>query len=73
MVSRESPIPPWQQVTVLVRDRIESGDLPAGAMLSIVGLAQEYGIAKNTARKVLAALRDEGLVTVTPGWGTFVR
>jgi len=72
MVSRESPVPPWQQVTALVRARIESGDLAPGAMLSIVGLAQEYGIAKGTARKVLAALRDEGLITVTPGWGSFV-
>jgi len=72
MVSRESPVPPWRQVTDAVRARIASGDLPPGAMLSIVTLSQEYGIAKGTARKVLAALRDEGLVTVTPGWGTFV-
>ena len=33
---------------------------------------QEYGIAKTTARKVLAALRDEGLIITTPGWGSFV-
>jgi len=42
-------------------------------MLSIVTLSQEYGIARNTARKVLYALRDEGLVEISPGWGTFVR
>jgi GntR family transcriptional regulator len=39
---------------------------------SIVSLHQEYGIAKTTARKVITALRDEGLVTTTPGWGSFV-
>lgn len=33
---------------------------------------QEYGIAKITARKVLAALREEGLIVTTPGWGSFV-
>jgi DNA-binding GntR family transcriptional regulator len=39
---------------------------------SIVTIHQEYGIAKTTARKVLAALRDEGLIVTTPGWGSFV-
>jgi GntR family transcriptional regulator len=39
---------------------------------SIVMIHQEYGIAKTTARKVLAALRDEGLIVTTPGWGSFV-
>jgi GntR family transcriptional regulator len=39
---------------------------------SIVTIHQEYGIAKTTARKVLAALRDEGLIITTPGWGSFV-
>jgi GntR family transcriptional regulator len=39
---------------------------------SIVTIHHEYGIAKTTARKVLAALRDEGLIVTTPGWGSFV-
>ncbi len=73
MVVRESPVPPWAQVTAIIRARIESGDLPPGALVpSIVALHQEFGIAKTTARKVIAALRDEGLVTTTPGWGSFV-
>jgi GntR family transcriptional regulator len=57
----------------VLRERIASGELPPGAMVpSIVAIHQEFGIAKTTARKVLAALRDEGLVVSTPGWGTFV-
>jgi DNA-binding GntR family transcriptional regulator len=61
------------QVTALVRERIVSGELPPGAMVpSIVQIHQEYGIAKTTARKVLAALREEGLIVTTPGWGSFV-
>lgn len=45
-----------------------SGELPPGAMVpSIVVMSQEYGIAKTTARKVLAALRDEVLIVTTPG------
>jgi GntR family transcriptional regulator len=73
MVNRENPVPPWLQVTALLRARITSGELAPGAQVpSIVTLAQEYGIAKTTARKVLAALRDEGLIVTTPGWGSFV-
>lgn len=73
MVDRGSAVPPWRQVAEQVRSQIESGELPAGAMLSIVTLAQQYGIARNTARKVLAYLRDAGLVEITPGWGSFVQ
>jgi GntR family transcriptional regulator len=73
MVNRENPVPPWLQVTALLRAQITSGELAPGTQVpSIVTLAQEYGIAKTTARKVLAALRDEGLIVTTPGWGSFV-
>ena len=61
------------QVRDALRERIVSGELAPGAMVpSIVTIHQEYGIAKTTARKVLAALRDEGLIVTTPGWGSFV-
>lgn len=74
MVEREGPVPPWAQVTAVIRERIQSGELPPGAMVpSIVSIHQEFGIAKTTARKVLAALRDEGLIVTTPGWGSFVK
>ena len=73
MTERTGPVPPWVQVTDALRQRILSGELPPGAMVpSIVALHQEFGIAKTTARKVLAALRDEGLIVTTPGWGSFV-
>jgi GntR family transcriptional regulator len=73
MPPRQGPVPPWMQVRDILRDKILAGDLPPGAMVpSIVTIHQEYGIAKTTARKVLAALKDEGLITTTPGWGSFV-
>jgi DNA-binding GntR family transcriptional regulator len=73
MPDREGPIPPWMQVRGILRNMILSGELAPGAMVpSIVTIHQEYGIAKTTARKVLAALRDEGLIITTPGWGSFV-
>jgi len=73
MPDRQGHIPPWIQVTDILRDKILSGELAPGAMVpSIVTIHQDYGIAKTTARKVLAALRDEGLIITTPGWGSFV-
>jgi GntR family transcriptional regulator len=73
MPERDGHIPPWIQVRDALRERIVSGELAPGAMVpSIVTIHQEYGIAKTTARKVLAALRDEGLIVTTPGWGSFV-
>ncbi len=73
MPDREGHIPPWMQVREILRHKILSGELAPGAMVpSIVMIHQEYGIAKTTARKVLAALRDEDLIVTTPGWGSFV-
>lgn len=73
MPEREGHVPPWMQVRDALRERIASGELAPGAMVpSIVTIHQEYGIAKTTARKVLASLRDEGLIVTTPGWGSFV-
>ena len=66
-------MPPYRQVANELRARIESGDLGPGARVpSITTLMQEYGIARNTARHALAMLAEEGLIEVTPGWGSFV-
>lgn len=73
MADREGHVPPWRQVYAELRGRIESGELAPGAMVpSIVTLHQEFGVAKTTARKVLAQLRADGLIVTTPGWGSFV-
>jgi DNA-binding GntR family transcriptional regulator len=73
MAMREGPVLPWLQVKAILTARIESGELPPDAMVpSIVQIHQEFGIAKTTARKVLKALREEGLIVTIPGWGSFV-
>ncbi len=73
-VDHDAADPPYLQVAAALRDRIRSGDLPPGARVpSITYLMQEYGIARNTARRAIGVLADEGLVTVRQGWGTFVR
>jgi GntR family transcriptional regulator, phosphonate transport system regulatory protein len=53
--------------------QIREGELVRGDQVpSMAKLADTYGISRNTARRVLIWLRDQGLVEITPGWGTFV-
>lgn len=73
MITRGSAVPPWRQLARLLRERIESGELAPGMRLpSIVSLSQEYDLAPLTVRKALRQLKDEGLIVIEPGWGSFV-
>jgi GntR family transcriptional regulator len=57
-----------------IRSKIESGEYPAGELVpSETQLAQEYGVAKMTARSALEVLKAEGLVIAQQGRGTRVR
>jgi GntR family transcriptional regulator len=67
-----SPVPLHVQLTAILRQRIESGEL-TGRVPSIVTVAQEYEVGHNTAARALAALRDEGLIISAHGRGYYVR
>jgi DNA-binding GntR family transcriptional regulator len=74
MVTRDSVVPPWQQIADVLRRRIESGEYPPGRKIpSIIALSGEFSVAPVTVRKALTALQREGLVESRTGWGTFVR
>ncbi|URM92743.1 GntR family transcriptional regulator [Streptomyces sp. MRC013] len=64
--------PKWVQIADEIRKRIETGDLPPRTLISEVRLEEEFGVARTTVRKATAALREEGLITTTPGMGSFV-
>ncbi|QFQ98862.1 winged helix-turn-helix transcriptional regulator [Streptomyces phaeolivaceus] len=64
--------PKWIQIADVLRARIASGEYPPRRMISEVRLEQEFGVARTTVRKVTAALRADGLITTTPGMGSFV-
>ncbi|MFB7936051.1 GntR family transcriptional regulator [Streptomyces sp. NPDC056049] len=64
--------PKWQQIADVIRERIAAGELPPRALVSEVQLEAEFGVARTTVRKATAALREEGLITTTPGMGSFV-
>ncbi|MFI7635974.1 GntR family transcriptional regulator [Nonomuraea sp. NPDC049400] len=71
--STQRPDPPYQRIVAEIRGRILAGDLrPGDRMPSIRQIAQRWGVAVATATKVMATLRDEGLVDAKVGSGTVV-
>ncbi|MEU4332306.1 winged helix-turn-helix domain-containing protein [Nonomuraea dietziae] len=65
-------LPRWQQIVRVIRRRIESGEWPPGRLISERGVQEEFGVAGNTARKALKALRDQGLIYTRVNLGSFV-
>lgn len=69
-----SHTPVYVQLADLIRGRIESGELAAGASVgSELQLSQEHGIGRDAVRMAIALLRSEGLVTTSRPMGTRVR
>jgi len=67
-------VPPYLAIAAALRARIESDELPPGAMLpSITRISQEWGVAKITAAKALKVLRSEGLNPLGAGLGHVCR
>ncbi|MER7773256.1 GntR family transcriptional regulator [Kitasatospora sp. NPDC096140] len=66
--------PAYRQIAAELRAAIERGDYPEGAVLpKLEEIAQQYGIAKQTAREAVAELENEGLVEAVRRRGTVVR
>jgi GntR family transcriptional regulator len=72
MIEWDPTRPRWQQIAETIRDRITDGTYPPNTLISERRIQDEWGVAKMTARKVVAALRTEGLLITTPGMGSFV-
>jgi DNA-binding transcriptional regulator YhcF (GntR family) len=66
-------IPPYRKIAAEIAARIASGELAPGTKVaSTREIIAQYGVAMATATKVLATLREQGLVRSTPGVGTVV-
>jgi DNA-binding GntR family transcriptional regulator len=63
----------YQQISDSLRERIESGELPPGAMLpSVARISQEWGVSTITAANAVKLLHSEGLIRTAEGGDTFV-
>lgn len=72
-VDPASATPVYVQVAEILRARIEAGELlPDRPVPSESQLQQEFGVARGTARKGIAVLREQGLVVTVRGRGSFV-
>jgi GntR family transcriptional regulator len=64
--------PVYRQLAAILRARIHDGRItPGRALPSENQLQQEFGLSRNTSRRAIALLRDEGLAVTVPGRGTY--
>jgi len=76
MASKLNPYadtPLYEQLAAILRQKINSGELGhLDPLPSETRLTQEYEISRDTARRAIEALRDDGLVFTVAQRGTFV-
>jgi len=72
-VNADSPVPVYVQLANYVQARIEAGDWQPGRRLpGERDLADEWGVAYLTIRRMARELRERGLLITVPGKGNFV-
>lgn len=63
----------YREITAALRERITGGEFtPGTALPSESALCAEYGVARNTLRRALDQLADDGLIEARPGRGRVV-
>ena len=66
-------MPPYRQIAAIIKRGILSGQYPADTRIPTESeLVEAYEVARSTARRAVAALREEGLVYTVPARGTYV-
>jgi DNA-binding GntR family transcriptional regulator len=64
----------YSEIAATLRERVASGEYAPGASLpSEAALCAEFGVVRNTVRRALAELEQEGLIETSPGRGRVVR
>jgi GntR family transcriptional regulator len=67
------PVPPYLQIAAIIKRGILSGQYPPDTRIPTESeLVETYEVARSTARRAVAALREEGLVYTVQARGTYV-
>ena len=67
------PVPPYLQIAAIIKRGIRSGQYPPDTRIPTEReLVETYEVARSTARRAVAALREEGLVYTIQARGTYV-
>ncbi|MEM7124490.1 MAG: phosphonate metabolism transcriptional regulator PhnF [Pseudomonadota bacterium] len=73
-MERGSGVAMWRQIEDRMKEDIVSGNWKPGDRLPTESeLAERFGVNRHTLRRALSALRDDGLVRIEQGRGTFVQ
>lgn len=73
MIDPTGPVAPYLQIAEIIRRQINSGKLAKGSRITEAEITDKYEVARSTARRTLAVLRDEGLIFTVPQRGSYVR
>jgi GntR family transcriptional regulator len=66
-------LPPYRQVAQIIADKIASGEYPRGSRIPTESeLVDSYEIARSTARRAVAWLRDQNLIETVATRGSYV-
>lgn len=73
-INPRSAVPPYRQIAAWLRSRIEAGEFRPGEdpLPSEKDLVDLFGVARDTARRAVQVLREEGLVETIPQRGSYV-
>ena len=68
------PVPPYRQIAEILRSHIESGEYPRGMRIPTESeIVDTWEVARTTARRAIALLREQGLIETVPQRGSYVR
>ncbi|MEU7860195.1 winged helix-turn-helix domain-containing protein [Nonomuraea sp. NPDC049141] len=72
-IDHEGPVPLYRQLADLLRTQIADGTLPPNRPIPTEQrLMHEHEVGRDTVRKAIGILREEGFVIAIQGRGTFV-
>jgi GntR family transcriptional regulator len=73
-INPRSAVPPYRQIAAWLRSRIDAGEFRPGEdpLPSEKDLVDLFGVARDTARRAVQVLREEGLVETIPQRGSYV-
>jgi DNA-binding GntR family transcriptional regulator len=68
-----APLAPYRQLAEILRRRIEAGEYPTGSRIPTESeLVDEFEVARGTARRAIAVLREDGLIFTVAQRGSYV-
>lgn len=72
-IDYRAELPPHRQIAAWLLARIDSGELRPGQPIdSEKDLMDAFGVARTTARRAIAYLRETGAIRTVPGRGSYV-